>query len=183
LIVTMVIGLTVFFGVDANIVRMSNNDMIGKFWNYPDSKDPNVLKVQVLAQQWAWNFRYAGPDGLFNTDDDVVTLNDLRVPANTKILFHITSKDVIHSFFIANARTKVDAIPGRITQMWVEFTKTGDYEIACAEMCGTHHYLMGAKLKIYSPEEFVTWRDESRTIAQAANDPQNLDLFWGWNWE
>jgi cytochrome c oxidase subunit 2 len=183
LITTMVIGVAVFLSIDINIARISNDDLMNTFWNYPDPKKEEVLRIEVLAQQWAWNYRYAGPDELFNTADDVVTLNDLRVPANKKILFHLTSKDVIHSFSIPNARMKVDTIPGRITRMWVELTKPGKYEIACAEMCGTHHYLMKSNLTVYSEEDFLAWQADARELAVASNDVENPDEFWGWKWE
>ena len=95
----------------------------------------------------------------------------------------LISKDVIHSFFIANIRKKVDAIPGRITRIWYHLKKTGDYEVACAEMCGTYHYRMAAKLKVYSPEDFKAWMAEAQEKALQENDPENAELFWGWPWK
>src|SRR5258708_26848086 len=65
--------------------------------NFP--KDKDAVVVQVMAEQFAWNFRYAGQDGVFGTADDVMTLNELHVPVHKKILLKISSKDVIHSFF------------------------------------------------------------------------------------
>jgi cytochrome c oxidase subunit 2 len=183
LIVTAVIGAAVFLTIDLNISRISNNDLRETFWKYPDPKTENVLTIQVLAQQWMWNFRYPGPDKVFNTADDVVTTNDLRIPLNTKVYFNLTSKDVIHSFFVPAVRLKVDTIPGRITRVWWDATKTGTYDIACAEMCGTHHYLMKAKLTVYEQAEFDQWMRASETIALNSYDPNNKDLAWGWKWE
>jgi len=183
IIVATIIGIAVFVGIDMNIVRISNNDFTGIFINWPDEDKEDVVKVQVMGQQWAWNFRYAGPDGVFNTEDDVVTLNDLRLPANKKTVFQIISKDVIHSLYFPNARRKTDAIPGRLTRMWVEFVKPGVYDIACAEMCGTYHYRMKAKLTIYNEEEFDMWQKNAFEIAQSTNDPENADSFWGWQWK
>lgn len=176
------VGLAVFLSIDMNITRLSNIDFQTVFANWPDRKSNDVLKVEVMAQQWMWKFRYAGADGVFNTNDDVVTTNDLRLPINKKVVFQITSKDVIHSFFIPNARRKVDAMPGRISRMWAEFTKAGDWPIACAEMCGTHHYLMQAYLKTYSTEDFNKWYDQAKTYALSENDTENKDTFWGWSW-
>lgn len=178
-----IIGLAVFLLIDLNITRMSNNHLIGTIWNFPDPKKEDVVRVEVLAQQWAWNFRYAGEDNLFNTADDIVTVNDLYVPKGKKLLFHITSKDVIHAFYVPNVRLKVDALPGRITRLWFDANKAGTYDIACAEMCGTHHYLMKAYMHVLEPEEFKTWTSEAQKIAYATNDPENLDLFWGWRWD
>lgn len=183
LLVTAFIGAAVFLSIDLNISRMSNNDLISTFWKWPDPKTENVLRVEVLAQQWMWTFRYAGPDNEFNTRDDVVTVNDLRVPANTKILFHLTSKDVIHSFFVPNVRLKVDTIPGRITRVWWDAKVLGQYDIACAEMCGTHHYLMKAQLTVLSEEDFGRWLKTSEQIAMNTNDPDDANAAWGWKWE
>jgi cytochrome c oxidase subunit II len=182
IMVATAIGLFVFLAIDMNITRMSNNDYTGVFINWPNDQKDDVLKIQVLAQQWAWNFRYAGKDRVFNTADDVVTLNDLRLPTGKKILFQLQSKDVIHSFFIANTRRKVDAIPGRITRLWFELKKEGDFEVACAEMCGTYHYRMAAKLKVYSPDVYKKWMAEAEEKALQENDPENAELFWGWPW-
>jgi cytochrome c oxidase subunit 2 len=136
-----------------------------------------------MAQQWMWSFRYAGPDDQFGTVDDVVTNNDLRVPVNTKILFHLTSKDVIHSFFVPNVRLKVDTIPGRVTRVWWDVNTPGVYDIACAEMCGTHHYMMKAQLTVYTEEDFNRWIATSEKIALNTNDPSDANLAWGWKWE
>lgn len=183
IIVTAVIGAAVFLTIDLNIARIASNDLIDNFWKYPDPKTEKVLRVEVMAQQWLWSFRYAGPDGEFATADDIVTNNDLRIPVNTKVLFHLTSKDVIHSFWVPNVRVKVDTIPGRVTRIWWDATIPGVYDIVCAEMCGTHHYKMKAKLTVYTEEEFNQWISSSNEIASNTNDPDDKSLAWGWKWE
>lgn len=181
-LVATIIGVAVFIGIDMNITRMSNDDFIGVFTNYP-TDDDNPVKIEVLGQQWMWTFRYAGEDNVFNTDDDYISVNDLRLPTGRKVVFQIISKDVIHSLYFPNARRKTDAIPGRITRLWMELTTPGDYDIACAEMCGTYHYRMAAKLKVYSPEDFEEWYSTAKTRAKELNDPENADFFWGWKWQ
>jgi len=182
-IIATAIGLAVFLAVDMNITRISNNDYTDVFANFPNENEEEVLRVQVMAQQWMWNFRYAGADGVFNTEDDVITMNDLRLPINKKIVFQIVSKDVIHSFFLPNARQKVDAIPGRLTRMWVELVKPGNYPIVCAEMCGTFHYRMQAYLTVYNEADFADWMNEAERNAVKENELENADLYWGWKWE
>ncbi len=179
---TLIIGILVFFVIDLNITRMSNDDMINEFWNFP-KKGEDITRVQVLAQQWMWNFRHAGADGKFNTADDVLTNHDLHIPVGKKVEFRITSKDVIHSFFFPNARIKVDAMPGRISRMWFQPTKVGTFDIACAEMCGTHHYMMKAKLHVHSPESYAAWKAEAEELAKVGNDTENIDNYWGWSWD
>lgn len=181
LILTAMIGLGVFLSVDMVITKISTRDMKEVFWNFPED-DNDVIKVQVLGQQWAWNLRYAGKDGEFNTGDDVVQLNNLVVPVNKRVMLQMTSKDVIHAFYIPNVRLKADVIPGRYSKLWFDTKKTGVYEIACAEMCGNHHYLMKAQLTVLSQEEYDKWVNESQEIAIATNDQESVDLRWGWAW-
>lgn len=182
LLLTAMIGLGVFVSVDLVITKVSTRDIKEVFWNFPEN-DPEVIKVQVLAQQWAWNFRYAGKDGEFNTADDVVQLNNLVVPVGKRVMMQMTSKDVIHALYIPNVRLKADLIPGRYSKLWFDANIPGNYEIACAEMCGNHHYLMKAQLSVLSAENYERWLKESQEMAIATNDQENLDLFWGWKWE
>ncbi len=175
------IGALVFVLVDMQITTISNRDFVDVFLNYP-KEDKDTVRVQVLGQQWAWNFRYPGKDDIFNTEDDIVTLNDLRVPVNKKVTFQITSKDVIHSLYFPNARIKVDAMPGRISRLWYELTKTGTYDIACAEMCGTFHYRMQAKLTVYTQEEYDKWKTEMEERAIHVIEPERIENYWGWKW-
>ncbi len=177
------IGAAVFITIDMQITRISNEDFANEFINWPNEAKEDVLKVQVMAQQWAWNFRYAGKDGVFNTEDDVVTLNDLHLPIGKKIVFQVTSKDVIHSFFIANTRQKVDAMPGRVSRMWVELKQGGKYEIACAEICGTYHYRMASRLTVHSPEAFGEWMVDAEERALQVNDTEDPSRYWGWKWQ
>jgi cytochrome c oxidase subunit 2 len=182
LLITTFIAVGVFLSVDLVITKVTTHDMKEVFWKFPDAKE-DIVKVQVLGQQWAWNFRYAGVDGEFNTADDVVQLNNLVIPVGKKVMMQMTSKDVIHAFYLPNARIKADVIPGRYSKLWFDTTMTGNYEIACAEMCGNHHYLMKAQLTVLTQENFDRWVKESQEIAIATNDTENMDLRWGWKWE
>ena len=74
-----------------------------------------------MAQQWAWTFRYAGDDKVFNTDDDIITVNDLRLPIDRKVVLQFASKDVIHAFYVPNVRRKVDAMPGRVSRTSITY--------------------------------------------------------------
>ncbi len=121
------------------------------------SPPPPDLEVEVQGEQFAWNIRYPGADGEFNTADDITTINELHIPVNQTVLFHVKSKDVIHSFFVPQFRMKLDAVPGLTGRLWVSTTTAGNYEIACAELCGLGHYRMRGYLTIESPEEFQTW--------------------------
>ncbi len=85
----------------------------------PKAKD--AVHVQVLGQQFAWNFRLAGPDAAFGTTDDIMTLNDVTLPVDRTVVFHFSGKDVIHSFFLPESRLKQDTVPGLLTTAWTQW--------------------------------------------------------------
>ena len=116
-----------------------------KVWaeiRYPKQAPPASIQVEILAEQFAWNIRYPGPDGQFDTADDISTINQLHLPVGTPVQVNIRSKDVIHSFFVPEFRVKQDAVPGLPTRVWVEATRAGQFEIRCAELCGLGHFRM-----------------------------------------
>lgn len=121
---------------------------------------PSQLRVQVTAKQFAWEMLYPGPDGEFNTTDDLKLDNELHVPVNKVVRVVLKSKDVIHSFFLPNLRLKQDAVPGRAIEAWFEATKPGRYELPCAELCGFGHYTMRGFLIVHPPDEYQKWMKE-----------------------
>jgi len=139
-----------------------------------------AFRVEVFAQQFLWNIRYPGPDGVFATKDDIVTFNDLRIPVDTPVLLQMRSRDVIHSFFVPVLRIKQDVVPGYTTQAWFHATRTGDFEIACAELCGSNHFQMRAFLKIQSADEIKAWLDQksAEMVENEVTPPE-----WGWDWQ
>jgi len=146
--------------------------------------DADPLVVQVLGEQFVWNVRYAGADGQFGTidptqydssfnpfgnsasdasaADDVVLLNELRVPVGRTVLLEMQAKDVIHSLFIPALRIKQDLVPGLITKLSFRAERVGEYEIACAELCGLGHYRMRGVLRVVEPQAFEQWMREQQ---------------------
>mgnify|MGYP001567969912 CR=1 FL=1 len=118
---------------------------------------PHDLEVGINAQQFAWNIRYPGPDGQLNTEDDLETINQLHLPEDQVTLVHLSSMDVIHSFFVPQFRIKRDAVPGMTGRLWLQPTESGQFEIACAELCGIGHYRMKGFLTIETREAFDAW--------------------------
>ena len=117
--------------------------------------------VMVSANQFEWNATYAGPDGEHGTSDDVhAPINVLHFPVGRPVIVHLDSTDVLHSFFIPVLRVKQDAVPGRPTSVWFEATAEGEYELACAELCGLGHYRMRGFVTLESQEEFEAWLAE-----------------------
>lgn len=144
----------------------------------PESFPEDALKVEVMAQQFAWNIRYPGPDHVFGktrpelmTDDnpfgrvpddadgtdDIVLLNEMSLIAEKPVRLLLRSKDVIHSFFIPEFRFKQDAIPGTEMEVWFVPTTPGNFEIACAEFCGLAHYRMRGILTVSTEREHEQW--------------------------
>lgn len=177
------LSAVIFFVVDGNLWVNSTLDVNSTFWAFDKiEKAPNVVRIEINAHQWAWDARYAGPDGKFNTADDVVTLNDVRVPVNTPVMFQLASADVIHSFWLPNMRIKQDAMPGMINKMWFSAKDTGQFDIACTQHCGTNHYKMKGMLTVLSAEDYAKWLTEASANGARAFDPNDKDAQWGWDW-
>ncbi len=127
-------------------------------WDEIKAEIPPVdVSVRVMAKQYNWDFIYPGPDGKFDTDDDMTLENELNVPVDKVVKLELMSRDVIHSFFLPNLRFKQDTMPGRQIDGWFKATKTGEYEIPCAELCGFGHSGMLGYLKVHSPQDYDAW--------------------------
>jgi cytochrome c oxidase subunit 2 len=129
---------------------------------------PPDYEVRVRAKQFNWDFTYPGPDGKFDTEDDLTLENDLNVPVGKVVRVLLTSRDVIHSFFVPVFRLKQDTMPGREIQAWFQATKTGHYEIPCAELCGFGHSGMKGWITIHSSDDYKKWVGEKWPSAAAA---------------
>jgi cytochrome c oxidase subunit 2 len=182
--VALIVSSIIFFVVDGNLWVNSTIDVNTRFWNHAYAeKQPNAVRIEVNAHQWAWDARYHGPDGKFNTADDVVVTNDIRVPVDAPILLQLASVDVIHSFYLPNFRTKMDATPGMVNRFWFQAKKTGAFDIGCAQHCGANHYKMKGKLIVMPREEFDAWLAAASAVAQKGYDPAAADANWGWDWK
>lgn len=115
------------------------------------------VHLVVAAKQFEWRTTYPGADARLGTADDFTVGSELHVPAGKDIRITLRSDDVIHSFFLPNVRLKQDVIPGRDIDVWFNATKTGRYELACAELCGFGHYTMRGTLVVHPPDEYDTW--------------------------
>jgi cytochrome c oxidase subunit 2 len=179
------LGLSaLIFGiVDGNLFVTSMIDLDEAFWNFAKAEThPEAVRIEINAHQWAWDARYAGSDGEFGTADDIVMLNDIRVPKGVPIVLQLRSVDVIHSFYVPNLRQKVDVVPGTTTHLWFEAKETGEFEIACAQHCGVHHYKMRGVLTIYEPDRYRAWLGEAQANARVAYDAADALGHWGWRW-
>jgi cytochrome c oxidase subunit 2 len=136
------------------------------------------LEVRVTAEQYVWNIHYPGIDRVFGpTDpslvsaanplgidrrdiyarDDIAVQNVLMLPLHRTVLLHVTSRDVIHSFTLNEMRVKQDATPGMTTKVWFIPTRTGTWDIACSQLCGSGHYRMRGEYSVLTTEDWVRW--------------------------
>jgi cytochrome c oxidase subunit 2 len=121
---------------------------------------PEEVAVEVSGKQFNWDVTYPGPDGEFGTDDDLLLENEIHVPVDKVVHVHLVSEDVIHSFFVPVLRLKQDVLPGRRLTVWFDAMETGEFEVACAELCGYGHYTMRALMTVHSAETYAAWVKE-----------------------
>lgn len=185
------LSAVIFFVVDGNLFVNSIIDLDEAFWNFEKAeKHPDAVRIELNAHQWAWDVRYAGPDGVFDhpglekpSTDDVVLLNDIRVPVGRPVIFQMASVDVLHSLYLPNMRVKKDVVPGNITYTKFTAKDTGHFEIACAQHCGIHHYKMKGDIYVLPADEFDAWLEEASENSAASYDSDDVEAHWGWNWE
>jgi cytochrome c oxidase subunit II len=120
------------------------------------------LRIQVIGKQWWWRVRYVTPEGF------VETANELRLPVGQRVELALASPDVIHSLWIPAIAGKMDMIPGRITRLALEPTRSGTFRGTCAEYCGASHALMSFRVVVTDAEAFTGWLEAQ---AQSAVQP------------
>ena len=180
----LLISAFIFAVVDGTLWVKSTKDTNGIFWNHGKAeREAGAVHIEVNAHQWAWDARYAGPDGKFNTADDIVTLNDIRVPMDAPVVIQLASTDVIHSFYLPNFRVKQDAMPGQITRLWFQAREPGKFDIGCAQHCGINHYKMKARLTVLPREEYDAWAKDASAASALAFDEKDKGAHWGWDWK
>lgn len=117
----------------------------------------NPITISVAARQFEWRLVYPGEDNVLHTPDDIYTVNELHIPVDRDVVIHLTSQDVLHSFFLPNLRVKQDAVPGMMQKVWFRAMRTGEYDLVCAEVCGWGHYKMKGRLVVETQAEYDDW--------------------------
>jgi cytochrome c oxidase subunit 2 len=140
----------------------------------------DALRIEVMSKQFAWSFRYPGPDGKFGRTDiklvndangnpfgiddkdpaskDDITSASIKVPAGKPILLILKSRDVIHNFFVRELRLKQDIVPGMDIPFHFQADKIGTYEVPCSELCGLGHHQMRTTLEVMAEADFEKWK-------------------------
>jgi cytochrome c oxidase subunit 2 len=130
-------------------------------WLHDPPKD--AMDVYVMAKQWMWKFSYPGGPN---------ELNVLTVPQGRPVRLLLTSRDVIHSFYVPAFRIKQDVLPGRYTEIWFEATEVGHFDVLCAEYCGTGHSVMRAAVEVLPQPAFDQWLTaQRRGLSQRQDAP------------
>ena len=151
-------GLEITWTTITTVVVLAFGLMSAPLWSRIKQEIPPYdLQVQVTGKQFNWDMTYPGPDGEFGTQDDLKIENMLHVPVDKVVQVILTSEDVIHSFFVPVLRLKQDTLPGRKINAWFEATKTGRYEIPCAELCGFGHSGMLGYLIVHTDADYEAW--------------------------
>jgi len=148
-------------------------------WNKYISVPDDAFKIEVVAYQWGWNYRLPGDDGVLgktsidlvsdenpygldsndpNSKDDILVMDaDLHLKINQPVKVELRSFDVLHNFYVPQFRAKMDTLPGIITYYWFIPEKKGEFEILCAEFCGTGHYAMRGKVLVDDEKDYSNW--------------------------
>ncbi|HET7701340.1 MAG TPA: cytochrome c oxidase subunit II [Candidatus Limnocylindria bacterium] len=130
------------------------------------------MTIDVQGQQWSWVFNYPKEDRFKLRDGSYLVVGqELHIPVGTKVHLKLSSKDVIHSFWVPNIGGKKDAVPGRATDLWIQADKPGTYKGACYEFCGTGHADMLITLVVHTPDEYASWATSAVAEANRLNDP------------
>ena len=167
-----------------------------KYVNVPKE----ALNVEVVAYQWGWKYRLPGEDGILGKteiklvssenpfglnlddpngkDDLLVDDGDLHLQINKPVKFLLRSLDVLHNFYVPQFRGKMDMVPGLVTFYWLTPIRTGDFEVLCAEYCGTGHYAMRGRVFVDEEKKYHQWLAQQITFKQmlAQNGIDNKSL-------
>lgn len=112
-----------------------------------------AMTINVVAKQWMWKYQHG---------EGAREINDLHVPVDRPVKLVMISQDVIHSLYVPALRIKQDVLPGRYTMMWFTADRPGVYPLRCAEFCGTDHSVMGGRLIVMRPQDYVDWLARNR---------------------
>ncbi len=157
-------------------------------WNQFVTVPEGATEVEVIGQQWQWSFRLPGEDGRLGTsdtrnvgpdnplglnpndpnahDDVVIQADDLHLLLGKPVKVLLRSIDVLHSFYVPEFRAKMDLVPGMVSYVWFTPTRTGTFELLCAELCGSAHYAMRSKVVVDEESEYQAWLRKQKTFAQ-----------------
>ncbi|MBQ9353786.1 cytochrome c oxidase subunit II [Phyllobacterium sp.] len=157
-------------------------------WNQFITVPNDATEVEVVGQQWLWSFRLPGKDGRLGTsetsdvssdnplginkrdpaslDDIIIQGGELHLPVGKPVKMLLRSLDVVHDFYVPEFRAKMDMIPGSVSYYWFIPTRTGTFEVLCAELCGVGHPQMRGTVVVDTEADYQTWLQQQQTFSQ-----------------
>ena len=157
-------------------------------WDEYVSPPEDAMPIEAMGQQWYWNFRLPGEDGILGTtdarninadnpfgmnendpngrDDILIEGDALHLLHDKPVKFLLRSIDVLHNFYVPQFRAKMDLVPGMVTFYWIRPTVIGDYEILCAELCGVGHHAMRGEVLVDDASDYQEWLSEQLTFGE-----------------
>lgn len=163
-------------------------------WHQFITVPEGATEIEVLGQQWQWGYRLPGKDGRLGTsdirnvssdnplglnpndtygqDDVVIVGDDLHLQIGKPIKVLLRSTDVVHNFYVPEFRAKMDFVPGSVTYFWLTPTRTGTFEVLCAELCGVGHAQMRGKVIVEEEGDYHAWLQQQKTFAELSGRPK-----------
>ena len=167
-------------------------------WNKFVTVPEGTADIEVMGQQWYWNYRLPGEDGVLGLtdlrnindenpfgmnlddpnglDDILIQGDDLHILMDQSVKMNLRSIDVLHDFYIPQFRAKMDMVPGVVTYYWFTPIRTGDFEILCMEYCGTGHYSMRGRVLVDEQKDYDEWLSEQMTFEEMMASIDKTDL-------
>lgn len=157
-------------------------------WHQFVTVPADASEIEVMGQQWRWSYRLPGKDGRLGTtdvrnisadnplglnphdpngqDDVVIENGDLHLPIGKPVKVLLRSVDVLHNFYVPEFRAKMDMVPGSVTYYWFTPTRTGEFDVLCAELCGLAHSQMRGKVIVEEESKYQAWLEQQQTFAE-----------------
>lgn len=160
-------------GAVALLIPLAIHPISGEFALANPPADPNTVEIKVIGHQWWWEFQYP--------KEKITAANEVHIPTGRVIRFKVTSVDVIHSFWVPRLGGKMDANPGRVTDLWLKADEPGVYYGQCAELCGPSHGRMLFRVIAHSPGDYDAWVNSRKNANNKAQDTlaQNGEKIFG----
>ena len=158
-------------------------------WDQFVTVPEGAAEFEVLGQQWQWQYRFPGKDGVLGTsdvrnisdenpfglnpkdpngqDDVLIEDSEVHLPLDKPVKVLLRSIDVLHDFYVPQFRAKMDMVPGQVTYFWFTPTRTGTFDVLCFELCGVGHYQMRGTVVVEKESAFQAWLEEQPTFAQS----------------
>jgi cytochrome c oxidase subunit 2 len=160
-------------------------------WSQFVTVPAGATEIEIMGQQWQWSFRLPGKDGRLGTtftnlitpenslginprdpngqDDLVVEGGEIHLPLGKPVKVLLRSIDVLHDFYVPEFRAKMDIIPDMVTYFWFTPTRTGTFDVLCAELCGVGHHIMRGKVIVDTEADYRSWFEQQKTFAELSS--------------